>query len=64
MKGGKREGAGRPKAPDSTLLCIRMQVDTHASIMALGGSRWAKRVLTEALDNLNSTNTLTNRGNK
>jgi len=48
--GGKRPGAGRPKAPASIVLRLRMPVTTYNRIKALGGDIWAKRIINEALE--------------
>jgi hypothetical protein len=49
MRGGKREGAGRPVADPSAVIRIRLPLPVHAKIMALGGDIWVKRVINEAL---------------
>lgn len=49
MKGGKREGAGRPPAPPSAVIRIRVRVDQHKAIQELGGDVWLKRVISDAL---------------
>jgi hypothetical protein len=48
-KGGKREGAGRPPAPPSVVVRIRLSLPEHDKVTALGGDVWIKRVLREAL---------------
>jgi hypothetical protein len=50
MKGGKREGAGRPKAPESVLLRVRVAPEVAQAIQARGGAIWLKRVILEAID--------------
>ena len=53
MKGGKRQGAGRPLGstkPEARPRAIRMTDAEHAMYMQLGGSRWVKRLLNEAID--------------
>lgn len=41
---------GRPKAPPTAVMRLRIPLDAYAKIMALGGDRWAKRVLIEQLE--------------
>lgn len=50
MKGGKREGAGRPAAADKAtkLATMKLTPAQHARFLELGGSRWVKRLLAEA----------------
>ena len=50
MKGGKREGAGRPPAsePATKLVTIKMTPKQHAKFLELGGSRWVKRLIDES----------------
>jgi len=45
MNGGKRPGAGRPKAPPSVPVCIRLSKEQHAYYMERGGARWIKRLI-------------------
>ena len=49
MKGGKREGAGRPPATDKATLLITIKATRaqKAKFLELGGSRWVKRMLSE-----------------
>jgi hypothetical protein len=49
--GGKRPGAGRPPAADpaSKLVTVRMTTTQHAKFIELGGSRWVKLLLGEAI---------------
>lgn len=49
MRGGKRDGAGRPVAQPTAVIRIRLPLPVHAKIMALGGDIWVKRVINEAL---------------
>jgi len=52
MKGGKREGAGRPSAP-ARPKPVSWRPDTQAQRdkwLELGGSRWIKRLINEALE--------------
>ena len=51
MKGGKREGAGRPKAPESVVIRLRVAPEVAEAIQSRGGSIWLKRVIQEAIDN-------------
>lgn len=50
MRGGKRDGAGRPKAADPVSKQIKIMVteEQHRQFLELGGSRWFKRVLAES----------------
>jgi hypothetical protein len=48
-KGGKREGAGRPVAPPSAVIRIRLPLTEHEQVAQLGGVVWVKRVLREEL---------------
>lgn len=50
MKGGKREGAGRPLAdnPARHIVKARLTDEQKAKWDELGGSRWAKRMLDES----------------
>ena len=50
MKGGKREGAGRPKAPESVVIRIRVAPEVAEAIQARGGAIWLKRVINDAID--------------
>ena len=50
MKGGKREGAGRPKAPESVVIRLRVAPEVAEAIQARGGAIWLKRVIQEAID--------------
>lgn len=49
MKGGKREGAGRPVSTDpaNNSVKARLTDQQHAKWKELGGSRWLKRMLDE-----------------
>lgn len=49
MKGGKREGAGRPKAPESVVIRLRVAPEVAKAIQARGGAIWLKRVILEAI---------------
>ena len=55
MRGGKRDGAGRPLAPESTVVRIRVPLAIHEKIKELGGDKWIKRVILEALENIKAT---------
>lgn len=50
MKGGKREGAGRPKAEPTTPVMLRLNEAQRLKFLELGGARWAKRLLDEAIE--------------
>ena len=41
-KGGKREGAGRPKAEPTKPVTIRMTRSEWEKYLELGGARWLK----------------------
>lgn len=59
MKGGKREGAGRPPAPKTILVRVRLLPDLHKEYMERGADIWLKRVLSDnGGGNCNATNTL------
>ena len=48
MKGGKREGAGRPLGstkPEAKPRAIRMTDAEHAMYVQLGGVRWVRRLI-------------------
>lgn len=52
MKGGKREGAGRPPAP-ARPAPVSWRPDTQEQRdkwLELGGARWVKRMLNELLE--------------
>lgn len=53
MRGGKRAGAGRHKAPPTTLMRIRLPVAVHEAVIERGGTIWAKRLIVEAIEKLN-----------
>lgn len=48
--GGPRPGAGRPKAPASVLLRIRVTPAHMAAIQERGGDIWLKRIINEAIE--------------
>jgi hypothetical protein len=52
MKGGKQPGAGRPPTdnPARHIVKARLTDEQYAKWLELGGSRWLKRVLGEALN--------------
>lgn len=47
MKGGKREGAGRPLAPPTAVVRIRLSPEQYAAYAERGAEDWLKRVLGE-----------------
>ena len=49
-KGGKRPGAGRPPAPPSVIMRLRLPLPLHAQVMERGGVVWVKRVVSEAIE--------------
>jgi hypothetical protein len=48
--GGKREGAGRPKAAPTRVTRIRLLVPDHDKLTERGGDVYAKRVILDALE--------------
>lgn len=48
MTGGKREGAGRPPAPPTVVVRIRLSPAQHAAYIERGAEIWLKRVLSDA----------------
>lgn len=52
MRGGKRDGAGRPPAQPSVVMRIRLPLPVHAQVKALGGDKWVKRLINEAIEQL------------
>jgi len=50
MKGGKREGAGRPPAdnPAKHIVKARLTDEQYAHWLEIGASRWLKRMLDES----------------
>jgi hypothetical protein len=51
IRGGAREGAGRPKSQDTTPVSIRMNSLQKAIYMKSGGAKWLKNLL-NTLDEL------------
>ena len=51
VRGGKRDGAGRPKAlnPPTKQIKVLVTDEQHAKFLDLGGARWVKRLIDEAL---------------
>jgi hypothetical protein len=50
MKGGKREGAGRPKAEPTTPVMLRLTDRQRDKYLELGGARWVKRLIDEEIE--------------
>lgn len=50
MRGGKREGAGRPPAPPAVIIRVRLTPEQHKAYTERGADIWLKRVLGELLD--------------
>ena len=50
-KGGKREGAGRPKAEPTKPVMTRLTDAQRLKFLELGGARWAKRLIDEQIEN-------------
>ena len=51
MRGGKREGAGRPKAAPTIPIRVRLTPDQHKAYTERGADIWLKRVLSEKAGN-------------
>jgi hypothetical protein len=49
MKGGKREGAGRPIGPPTYTIRLRLPLSLHEQILAVGGNAWVKAVVLKEL---------------
>ena len=49
VKGGKREGAGRPVAPPTVVVRIRLTPGQHAAYVERGAEHWIKRVLSDGI---------------
>lgn len=47
MKGGARNGAGRPKAAPSVVVRIRLPLEQHAAYLERGGDVWLKRLIAQ-----------------
>lgn len=54
-KGGARPGAGRPPAPPSAVMRIRLPLPVYEKVKALGGDIWVKRIINEAIDKVAKT---------
>ena len=55
-RGGRREGAGRPKAliPSTKQIKVLVTEDQHAKFLELGGAKWIKDLInTEIRKNTN-----------
>ena len=52
MKGGKREGAGRPPStnPKSVIFKIRLTPQEHEKLLRVGGAVWVREALEKATD--------------
>ena len=50
MRGGKREGAGRPPAASTAVIRIRLPLPVHKQVINRGGDIWVKRVIKEAVE--------------
>ena len=44
--------AGRPKAPPTEVIRIRLPLPVHAKVMEKGGDKWVKRLINEAIAGL------------
>ena len=51
-RGGKREGAGRPRTlnPPDKQIKVLVTEEQHRQFLDLGGSRWLKRLLNESIE--------------
>jgi hypothetical protein len=45
VRGGKREGAGRPKAAPTAVIRIRLPLAQHAVVVELGSDIWIKELI-------------------
>jgi hypothetical protein len=54
VKGGKREGAGRPSSPDPARHTVKARLTDvqYAKWQELGGSKWVKRMIEEQSKNI------------
>lgn len=50
-RGGKREGAGRPKAEPTTVVRIRLTMPESLALMEAGGVQWIKNRIAELPQN-------------
>ena len=46
-RGGKRPGAGRPTAPPTKPIMLRLTEPQRLKYLELGGARWIKRLIDE-----------------
>lgn len=56
MRGGAREGAGRPKAEPTTVIRVRLTPAQYKAYVERGAEHWLKRVLGEALNSPGAQN--------
>ena len=42
--------AGRPKAPPTEVIRIRLPLPVHAKVIDKGGDKWVKRLINEAIE--------------
>jgi len=54
MKGGKREGVGRPPADNPAIHIVKARLNDqqYANWVNLGASRWVKRMIEQETDKL------------
>lgn len=52
MRGGKREGAGRPLAAPTAVIKISLPLPVHKQVKELGGSIWIRRVINEEISRI------------
>ena len=50
MRGGKREGAGRPPAPPTIMIRVRLTPEQHKAYTERGAEHWLKRMLNELME--------------
>ena len=52
----QKRKAGRPPAPPTAVIRLRVPVADHAAILELGGDKWARRVILAALEQARAAN--------
>lgn len=50
MKSEVKRKAGRPKAPPTEVIRIRLPLPVHTKAMDKGGDKWVKRLINEAIE--------------
>ena len=56
MRGGAREGAGRPKAEPTVLVRLRLTPAQYKAYVERGEEHWLKRILSEPLNSPGAQN--------